>query len=440
MNPVPSQQSWCKQKRQQLCKALPKDSAAIIFANHEQQRSNDTYFIFRQHSDFHYLTAFPEPDAVMVLLPNREAGEFVLFNRPADPAAEQWDGKRVGQTLACEYYQADQAYALEQLDVVMPTLLAGYHTVYYALGQDSQHDKKVMQWLDSLRKQQRKGITMPRQLADIRDILHEQRLIKDDYELEQMRHVINISARTHALVMQHCRPLMYEYQLEALLTQEFRSQGCQGHAYAPIVASGANACTLHYITNNRQIEGGDLVLIDAGAEYQCYAADITRTFPANGKFSAEQRAIYEVVLQAQLAAIQVAKPRKTWDNMQEVIIKVICEGLCELGLLQGSLEELIETKAYRQFYMHNSGHWLGLDVHDVGAYKQANQWRKLQPGMVLTIEPGIYISPGDPRIAKKWWGIGVRIEDDVLITKKGNEILSAAVPKTIEDIEALMAS
>lgn len=389
-------------RRQQLMQHMGPNTIAVISAAPECLRNGDAHYPYRQNSHFYYLTGFNEPEAVLVLMPGREQGETILFNRKREPAKEIWTGPRMGQLDAPARLGIDVAYPIDEYESVLATL-----------------------------RQNRLQIT-------IEPLLSEMRLFKSPAEIAAMRKAAKISVQAHQQAMQVCKPGMFEYELEAEILHTCYRQGSRAQAYNAIVGSGENSCVLHYDSNNCQIKNGDLVLIDAGCEYENYASDITRTFPVNGKFSAEQRAIYEIVLCAQLAAIAAVKPGVAWQTFQTICARVITEGLVELGLLQGKVEDLIAQRAYVPFYMHSSGHWLGLDVHDVGNYVIENSFRKLEPNMVFTIEPGIYIAPHTPNVDPKWWNIGVRIEDDVLVTADGCEVLSQALPKTVADIEALM--
>jgi len=426
-------------RRKALMRDIGPNGIAILPAAHEVFRNNDAAYPYRQDSDFYYLTGFDEPEAVVVLAPKRKAGEYVLFNRMRDPASEVWTGTRAGQQGAVKQYLANQSFSMDDFEKILPELMVGRDTVYFPIGKDSAFDDIIMSSINRLRKMVRKGIEAPLEFVDVSAYIHEMRVVKSRDEISLIKKAVDISADAHIRAMQVCKPGMYEYQLEAELMYEFVRQGAHYPAYTPIVGAGANGCILHYITNNAKIRSGDLVLIDAGAEYQNYAADITRTFPANGRFTGEQSAIYELVLESQLAAIKTIRAGALWTKAQEVIIKVLTQGLVDLGILKGKLDALIEKKAYLPFYMHNSGHWLGLDVHDRGSYRENGDWRKLQAGMVLTIEPGLYISADIPGVHKRWHNIGVRIEDDVLVTSKGSDVLSQRVPKTIDDVEALMA-
>lgn len=426
-------------RRKMLMEVMEPNSIAIVPAAPERPRSRDTEYPYRQDSDFHYLSGFPEPGAVLVLIPGREHGEYVLFCRDRDPAREIWDGYRAGPEGACRDYGADDAFPIDDIDDILTGLLEGRERVYYAMGKDREFDRQVMDWVNSIRARVRSGATPPGEFLDLNHFLHDQRLIKSAAELRLMRHAGEISARAHKRAMQFCQPGVMEYQLEAEIHHEFAMAGARFPAYSTIVGGGANGCILHYIENSSALKDGDLVLIDAGCEYDIYAADITRTFPVNGRFSTEQRALYDWVLKAQKAAIAEVRPGNHWNRPHEISVRVLTEGLVALGLLQGEVDALVENEAYREFYMHRVGHWLGLDVHDVGDYKIDGQWRLLEPGMVMTIEPGLYIAPDNERVPKKWRGIGIRIEDDVAVTRDGCDVLTADVPKEADDIEALMA-
>ena len=415
------------------------NSIAIIPSALEQMRSRDTEHPFRQDSDFYYLSGFTEPEAVIVLTPGRRHGQFMMFCRERDPGMELWHGFRAGPEGACEKFAADDAFPIGDIDDILPGLIEGRDRVYYSMGRSTQFDRQIMDWVNSIRSKESSGAVPPGEFTDLNHMVHDLRLVKSAAEQRLLRRAGEITARGHSRAMRFCRPGQNEYQLEAELTHEFASSGARHLAYPSIVGSGANACTLHYLDNNCVMRDGDLVLIDAGCELEYYASDVSRTFPVNGRFSREQRALYEVVLQAQLAAIAQIKPGNHWNQPHNASVRVITEGLLELGLLRGKVDKLIEREAYREFYMHRVGHWLGLDVHDVGDYRVAGEWRQLEAGMVMTVEPGIYVSPQNSKVARKWRGIGIRVEDDVLVSPEGCEILSAAVPKTVEDIEALMA-
>lgn len=424
-------------RRHTLATCLPPDCMAVIPAASETLRNGDTHHRFRQDSDFYYLTGFNEPDALLLITAGSKSKSF-LFNRPHDPVQEQWTGKRLGQDGAKEMLSVDEAYPLSELDWRLPELLAGKQAIYYTIGRYPLWEKRILEAWQLVKKQVRRGITVPAAFCDLAPILGERRLFKSTAEIDLMRQAAKISVAGHRCAMQHCREAKFEYQLEAALIHEFMRHGCRSVAYDSIIAGGSNACILHYTENNQPLERGDLVLIDAGGEFENYAADITRTFPINGRFSPEQRAIYELVLQAQKAGIARVRPGTLWNEVQEIIVQVLTAGLVELGLLHGTVEELIERGAYRSFYMHQSGHWLGLDVHDCGLYKIDEQWRPLEPGMVLTVEPGLYISSDIKGIDSRWHGIGVRIEDDILVIPGGHENLSGDLPVEIDEIEALV--
>ncbi len=433
-----SKQEFARRRRDLMALMEP-NSIAIVPAAPERTRSRDTEYPYRQDSDFFYLSGFPEPEAVLVLLPEREHAEYVLFCRERNPEKEIWDGYRAGPDGACETYAADDAFPIDDIDDILPGLLEGRERVYYAMGKDGEFDREVMGWVNAIRAKVRSGATPPGEFLDLDHFLHELRLFKSAAEIRVMREAAEISARAHCRAMQYCQPGMHEYQLEAEINYEFARNGARHPAYNSIVGSGPNSCILHYIENSGKMRANDLVLIDAGCELEGYAADITRTFPVSGKFSPEQKAIYELVLAAQDAAMAVIKPGNHWNEPHEASVQVITQGLVDLGLLQGDVAELIEAGAYKDFYMHRIGHWLGMDVHDVGDYKVAGQWRVLEPGMVMTVEPGIYVAKDNEKVDAKWRGIGVRIEDDVLITKGGCDVLTKDVPKTVEAIERLMA-
>ncbi len=426
-------------RRKQLMQQVGQNGIVILKAAPSVARNHYHEYPFRQNSDFYYLTGFNEPEAVLVLAPKRKNGEFILFNRVRDREKEIWDGFRAGQEGARKTYGADEAFSIAELEKRLPDLLEGRAEVHCALGACASFDKIIINAVETVRSKVRSGVEAPSALLDIRPTIHEMRLIKSPAEIALMRKAAEIAADGHIRAMQFCKPGLNEFQLEAELTHEFQRQGARNHAYTPIIGSGANSCILHYINNDQPIKSGDLVLIDAGAEYQYYASDVTRTFPANGRFTEEQRAIYEIVLDAQLAGIKAVRPGTEWHKIEEIVVKVITQGLINVGLLKGKLNDLIKNQAYFPFYMHRSGHWLGLDTHDAGRYKVGDKWRKLAPGMIRTIEPGIYISSDTPGVAKRWHNIGIRIEDDVLVTANGNEVLSQNVPKQIHEIEALMA-
>ena len=429
-------------RRRSFMNQMGNGAIAIIPSAKEATRSRDTQYTYRQDSDFSYLTGFPEPEATAVLVPGRPQGEFILFCRDKNVEREIWDGYREGPDGARENFGADDAFPIEDMDEILPGLIEGRDKVFFSVAKHPDLDKQLYQWLKHIRAQSRAGASAPGEIVDPDHLLHEMRLIKSASERKIMRTAAKISAEAHSRAMQVAQPGMHEYELQAEIEYNFARKGAIAPAYTSIVGSGANACVLHYTENRKPMEDGDLVLIDAGAEYLGYAADITRTFPVNGRFSPEQRAIYEIVLEAQQAAIDICRPGARFNQPHEESVRVITKGLRDLGLLKGRLDVLIKKRAYFDFYMHRAGHWLGMDVHDVGEYKvdgSDSDWREFEPGMVTTIEPGIYIHPDNKKVAKKWRGIGIRIEDDILISKSGHENLTAGVPKTIDEIEVLMA-
>lgn len=426
------------QRRQLLMEKMGSNAIIIITAAPERIRNADSDYLYRQSSDFYYLTGFSEPEAIAVLLPKRPQGEFILFNRVRDPAQETWTGRRAGQKGAVATYGANEAYPISEFANKLPELLLGREKVVYRIGHDHELDRQITNTIHTLRHRVRMGIVAPYEFVNLDQWLHEMRLIKSPSEIELMRKAAQISVQAHLRAMKICRPGLFEYELEAEILHEFYRNGSRSVAYNSIVGGGENSCILHYNDNNTELKNGDLVLIDAGCEYQYYASDITRTFPVNGKFSAEQKAIYEIVLAAQLEALKASRPGVTLNDVHMVSVQVITEGLVGLGILKGSVNELIEKKAYFPFYMHRVGHWLGLDTHDAGNYKINGEWRKMQAGMLHTVEPGIYIAAETPGVDKKWWNIGVRIEDDVLLTEKGCDVLTKDLPKTVADIESVM--
>lgn len=415
------------------------DSIALLCAAPQSTRSNDTEYLYRQNSDFYYLTGFVEHDAVLALIPGREQGEVVLFCQEKDKTRELWTGILTGPEQAITQLQIDDAFPIGDIDDILPGLIEGRQRVYYSMGKDPRFDQRVMDWVKIIRGKARQGAHPPGEFLVLDHLLNEMRLIKSPMEIKLMEKAGAISAQAHKRAMAVCRPGLHEYHLEAELLHEFVRSGSRAPAYNNIVAGGRNACILHYVENNAVLRDGDLVLIDAGCEYEYYAADITRTFPVNGRFSKEQKALYEIVLNAQLQAIKAIKPGAAWDEPHNVTVRIITEGLVSLGLLKGNVQELIAKDAYKVFYMHRAGHWLGIDVHDVGDYKIDDKWRLMEPGMVTTIEPGIYVAPDNMDVDKKWRGIGIRIEDDVLVTRTGHRILSEGAPKTVEEIESFMA-
>jgi Xaa-Pro aminopeptidase len=424
-------------RRKQLMRMMGRDSIAIIPTAPERTRNRDVEFPFRADSDFYYLTGFPEPEAVAVLAPGRRHGEYLLFCRERDPQMETWTGRRAGTAGAVESWDADDAFPVGDIDDILPGLLERCDRVFYTMGNDPAFDRRILDWVNRLRRGGRAGTRAPDEFISLEHLLHDMRLYKSRSEVRVMRAAAKVACSGHRRAMQACRPGMHEYEIEAELLHEFRSAGMVP-AYPSIVGGGENGCTLHYTANASELQGGDLLLIDAGAEYDCYASDVTRTFPVSGRFSEAQKALYEVVLAAQLAAIKKVAPGNHWNAPHTAAVRVLTRGLIRLGILKGKPAELIRQEAYRRFYMHRTGHWLGMDVHDVGDYKVGGEWRVLEPGMVLTVEPGLYIPAGSRGVSRKWWNIGIRIEDDVLVTRDGHEVLSAAAPKTVAEIESAM--
>jgi Xaa-Pro aminopeptidase len=425
-------------RRRQLMRIMGRDCIAIVPAAPVRQRNNDVHYHYRQDSDFFYLTGFPEPEAVAVLLPGREHGEYVLFVRDRDPLRETWDGRRAGPAGAVERHGADDAFPISDIDEILPGLLENRTRVYYAMGTHPEFDQRVLGWLQVLRNQARNGKHPPQEMVALDHVLHDMRLYKSRAEQALMRRAGRIAAQGHVRAMGMTRPGVYEYQVMAELVHEFGRHNAD-ISYHPIVGGGANSCILHYHENDAPLRDGDLLLVDAGCEYQLYASDITRTWPVNGRFTPTQRAVYDVVLKAQYAAIEKVRPGNHWNEPHDAAVHVITAGLVELGLLKGRTAQLVKDGAYKRFFMHRTGHWLGMDVHDVGDYKVGDEWRVLEPGMVMTVEPGIYIPAGSKGVPRRFWNIGVRIEDDVLVTRDGCEVLTDDVPRRAEEIEALMA-
>jgi Xaa-Pro aminopeptidase len=424
-------------RRARLMQAMGPDGVAIVPAAHEVIRHRDTHYRFRQHSDFRYLTGFPEPEAIAVLAPGRAGGEYLLFTRPRDPAREIWDGHRAGPEGAVKQYRADQAYTLDQFAAMLPGLLGGRARVYYTLGEHAQLDPQLTTVVREIRDVSRRGAAAPFEFVALETTLHEQRLLKTPAEVAHMAHACKVSARAHVRAMKYARPGAWEYQVAAEINHEHELEGMEA-GYQPIVGTGANACILHYVENTAQLQDGDLVLVDAGGEYKGYNADITRCFPANGRFSGAQKAVYEVVLAAQVAAIAELKVGNPSSRPHEVATRKLTEGMVALGLLKGDVDTLIKEEKYKRYFMHGTGHWLGMDVHDVGRYKLGGEARPFAAGMIMTVEPGLYVSPGTEGADPQFWGIGVRIEDDVLVTEQGPRILTADVPKQVGEVEALM--
>lgn len=428
-------QSIFSERRSQLSEKVLEDSAIIISSASVKSRISDTEYAYRQDSNFYYLSGYEEPESLLLIRPDHDKEKFVMFCRERDPLREQWDGFRTGQEGAIEQYGADVAHSINSINQMMPSLLEGVKNIYFSMSAPCGVDLKISDWIESIRKNTRAGAEPPQNLLSLDSILHEMRLIKEDYEMNLMRQAANITTEAHVRAMQAVTPGMFEYQLEAEYLYAFNKNGARSPAYNSIVGGGNNSCILHYVENNAELQDGDLVLVDAGCEYQYYASDVTRTFPVNGKFSPEQKEIYSIVLEAHKQSMEQAKPGNKWNLMHEKSVEVIVEGLLSIGLLKGSKEEIIEKGEYSKFYMHRIGHWLGMDVHDVGSYKQDGDWRELEKGMVMTVEPGIYILDSIEGIDDKWKGIGVRIEDDIAITDSGFELLTPDVPRTIEEVE-----
>lgn len=423
-------------RRARLLEAMGPGSIALIAAAPERPRNHDVVYPYRQDSDFRYLTGFPEPEAVAVLLPGAEK-PYTLFCRARDPLMETWHGRRAGPAGACERYGADQAFTLDEIDQRLPDLLAHCERVFFRFGCDAAFDQRVTGWVNALRARLRSGVHVPREFVNLDTLLHEQRRVKSAAELAVMAEAGRISAAAHCRAMRVCRPGMYEYELEAEILHEFGRHGA-GWSYPSIVGGGDNACILHYTENDAVLRDGDLVLIDAGCELDHYAGDITRTFPVNGRFSGPQRDLYELVLAAQQAAFAEIRPGQAWPAYHDAAVRTLTAGLIDLGLLAGSVDERLADESYRRFYMHRTGHWLGMDVHDPSEYRSGEDWCRLAPGMVLTVEPGLYVAPDDSSVDERFRGIGIRIEDDVVVTATGFDVLTGDVPKAVDDVEALM--
>ena len=426
-------------RRRELMALMEPNSIAILPSAGLLPRNGDVEYRFRQDSDFHYLTGFDEYDSVFVLIPDREHGEAILFCREKDEDLERWHGKVTGPEPAMQLYGLDDAFPITDIDDIVPGLIEGKSKLYYAMGVHAEFDNRVIGWVNSIAANNRSGAQPPGEFVQLGQYLHELRLFKSSQEIEVMRQAAVITGEAHSRVMSVTRPGMYEYQLEAELEYCFVRLGARTPAYPSIVGGGSNACVLHYIQNDDVLRKGDLVLVDAGGEYESYAADVTRTFPVSGKFSKAQAELYELVLEAQQAAIDQVRPGNQWNQPHDAAVAVITAGLIRLGLLQGEVDDLIEAKTYKKYYMHKTGHWLGLDVHDVGEYQVGGQWRVFETGMVTTIEPGLYISDDCDEAPARYRGVGIRIEDNVLVTRSGNEILTSSIPKTIAEIERLMA-
>lgn len=426
-----------KRRRRQLMEMAGDDAILVLPAASEKVRSLDTHYPYRQDSDFQYLCGFPEPEAVLVLIPGRRHGEVILFCRERDAEREAWDGSRAGQQGAVADFGMDDAYPIDDLDDILPGLLEGRSRVYYHFGRDAEFDLKLIGWVNRVRAQVRHGAQPPHEFLELGHLLHEQRLFKSAAEIALMEQAAQISVRAHQAAMRAARADIFEYELQAEVERVFRaSDACP--AYASIVGAGRNGCILHYRDNASRARAGELVLIDAGAEYRGYASDITRTFPVSGRFSSEQRALHDLVGAAQAAALAQARPGVAYEAGHLAAVQVLTEGLLRLGLLKGSVEDNIAGELYKRFYRHKTGHWIGMDVHDVGDYRLAGESRLLEPGMVFTIEPGLYIGADDTSVEARWRGIGIRTEDDVLITEDGHRVLTEGLARSADEIEAFM--
>tara|TARA_R110002096_G_scaffold183080_4_gene360909 strand:+ start:718 stop:2052 length:1335 start_codon:yes stop_codon:yes gene_type:complete len=425
-------------RRKQFLRMVGEGNIAVIASANIVHRNSDVEYPFRQDSDFFYLSGFDEPDAVQVFVPGRKQGEYLLFCREFDKTTALWVGGNAGLEGAMSDYNADDAFPMDDIDDILPGLMENKNRLYFPMGAHPNFDQQLMDWSQEVRNRARTGVSAPAEFISTDHLIHEMRLIKSSQEIRQIKKAAKISVEAHKRAMQCTRPGAFEYQVEAEIKHCFMTKGAQFEAYPAIVGGGKNGCILHYTQNNAVLNDGDLLLIDAGCEWDKYASDITRTFPVNGVFSEAQKALYQCVLDAQYAAIEQVKPGNHWNDPHEAAVKVLTKGLVKLGLLTGRVSTLIKNEAYKPYYMHRTGHWLGMDVHDVGDYKIDKQWRLLEPGMVLTVEPGLYIQPDALEVDEKWRGIGIRIEDDVLVTSKGCEVLTDTAPKEIKAIEALM--
>ena len=419
-------------RRRRLAEAIG-DAVAVVPTAPERVRNRDSHYPYRFDSHFYYLTGFTEPEAVLVVTEKKS----ILFCRERNEEREIWDGFRYGPEAARERFGFDEAHPIGKLDEEMVRLLENRPALYYPMGADAQWDTRAIGWLNAVRARLRAGIAAPERMHDVRAVIDDMRLLKDAHELGVMRRAARIAAAAHRRAMQRTRPGRYEYEIEAELLHEFRRNGAQFPAYSPIVAGGANACVLHYVANDALLRDGDLLLIDAGCELDGYASDVTRTYPVNGRFTPGQREVYEIVLAAQRAALEAVRAGNAWNQPHDAAVKVLAQGLIDLKLISGTLDEVLEKETYKRFYMHRTGHWLGLDVHDAGDYKRQGSWRTLAPGMVLTVEPGLYLRAAED-VPERLRNIGIRIEDDVLVAGRGCEVLTAEAPKAIADIEALM--
>tara|TARA_Y100001934_G_scaffold174960_1_gene207237 strand:- start:341 stop:1654 length:1314 start_codon:yes stop_codon:yes gene_type:complete len=428
------------ERRSELSKKVLDDSAIIVASSPVKSRISDTDYLYRQDSNFYYLSGYEEPESILLIRPYAKKDNFIIFCRDRDPLKEQWDGFRSGQTGAVQDFGADKSLSISSVDSLMPELLEGAKNIYYSMSSPCGLDQRINTWVDQIRLNTRAGAEPPQNLLSLDSVIHEMRLLKSDEEIEVMKQAAEITTEAHIRAMKAVKPGMFEYQLEAEYLYAFNKNGARAPAYNSIVGGGNNACILHYVENNSELKDGDVVLVDAGCEYKYYASDVTRTFPVNGSFTEEQKQIYSVVLEAHKQSMGQLKPGNKWNLAHEKSVEVIVEGLIDLGIIKSSKKEAIDTGEYSKYYMHRIGHWLGMDVHDVGSYKQDGDWRDLEPGMVMTIEPGIYILDSLEGVEDKWKGIGVRIEDDVLVTKKGFEVLTPDIPRSIEEVESTVQS
>jgi Xaa-Pro aminopeptidase len=423
-------------RRKNLMQMVGEGGIAILPAAPIRTRSRDVEYRYRQDSDFYYMTGFAEPDAVAAMVPGRANGEFLMFCRERDAEKERWDGQRMGTVGVVDAYQADDAFPIDDIDDILPGIMESCERVYYTMGLYKDFDARMADWVNSLRSGGSRGLHTPQEFVALDHILHDMRLYKSRSEISAMRKSAKVAVAAHKRAIRMTRPGLFEYEVEAEFIHEFRRHDAR-YSYSPIIAAGVNACTLHYVDNSAALADGDLLLIDAGCELDYYASDITRTFPVNGKYNPEQRAVYEIVLEAQLAAIDKVRKGNHWNDPHDAAVKAITRGLKKIGLLEGSLPRLIKDGAYRQYFMHRTGHWIGMDVHDVGDYKVGDEWRVLEPGMVMTVEPGLYIADSR-KVPKRWRNIGVRIEDDVAVSSNGPDVLTKGLVKDPDDIEALM--
>ena len=428
------------ERRSELSKKVLDDSAIIVASSPVKSRISDTDYLYRQDSNFYYLSGYEEPESILLIRPYAKKDNFIIFCRDRDPLKEQWDGFRSGQKGAVEDFDADKSLSISSVDAFMPELLQGAKNIYYSMSSPCGLDQRINIWVDQIRLNTRAGAEPPQNLLSLDSIIHEMRLLKSNEEIEVMKQAAEITTEAHIRAMKAVKPGMYEYQLEAEYLYAFNKNGAKAPAYNSIVGGGNNACILHYVENNSELKDGDVVLVDAGCEYKYYASDVTRTFPVNGSFTEEQKQIYSIVLEAHRQSMDQLQPGNKWNLAHEKSVEVIVEGLIDLGIIKSKKQEAIDKGEYSKFYMHRIGHWLGMDVHDVGSYKQDGDWRDLEPGMVMTVEPGIYILDSLEGVEDKWKGIGVRIEDDVLVTKKGFEVLTSDIPRSIEEVENTVQS